>query len=1131
MKNRFILLICLLGLGTSLIATNFYVDPVSGVDTNNGLTWSSAVMTVTQATALAAAHIGVDDILVKGGSILFTAKWTLGITDNYYGSCKGDETTPSQRPLEDKDGNGIVEPWEFKYPTLLNSTYNGTAFASSSPYQFNGFTITHRAFSISTVSVKTFVLGSNLGVFTNNIFRSCNLSLSGFGATSTYGILFKALGTVSNCLFEKNQIVVSFTANASCYPLMEVAASGTTGNGTKVSNCIVRNNKVLLDYSGSTLSNSGAKGLMMSIAPGTIATGASTVSNCVIHNNEMQYIPNVGYPSLIEGATVYIQSSASTTDSLLHCTIANNKGILLANAGVKITAHPTQTCCVLNNLFWNNRSDGAVSNLVGSLTLGSISNNYTNGGGLTNNGSTIKNNVNTLDSLVNSPKFIFSTKQYGNTTDLTTEWSDWSLGDGSSLIGKGVATSISKDKDGNTFASPPSVGAYEYRMKTTPLMNWIQDLSALKTNTPSPIQLTASFNGSTATDTVSYSSSDTSVVCVKGSKLKIVGSGSALLTAKLASNRVRNAAFASQNVVVTPLLTLVSNISELNSAIATAKPSDIITMKDGIWSDANINFNSQANSKFPITLRAQTPGSVILNGASMLTFSAHNLIVDGLSFKDGAITTGAVVNFNSDSCLLSNTSILNYNPDSTTVGYYWVYFNGSYNRMSQCYFKGKNNGEPLVGNAAVTSRHNTVDHSCFTDVPRSAEIFRIWGHGGNEECDEDGAFFTIENNLIERIVGDGAEIISLKSNHNIVRYNTIRASVGVISGRSGNYNTIEGNFILGENAAGSGGVRVAGGYHRVVNNYISDVDRSGIILMTGEYIDSFITPAYIPVLRTGAILGRVPQYGQVRCGVFAHNTIVNSRGTAIDLGVSYLSAWNTKQMVLLPENNLFVNNLVINSKYTSISFPIQDKTPPFDFFKFIPNRFDGNIVFGGSLSFDTIPLGIKSINPLFVLDATGLYRPSPQSPVIDAGVNSDVNIDMDGQVRDAKKDIGADEYSSTALVRRPLTQNDIGPKWMMSVLTDVNTPSTSSSSESKSLISYNAIHHNLALQFTNAAAGNASFEMYNITGKLNKVFLNNWLSAGDQSFSFSTIGLHPGLYICCLKTVTGTKNVKIAIND
>ena len=128
----------------------------------------------------------------------------------------------------------------------------------------------------------------------------------------------------------------------------------------------------------------------------------------------------------------------------------------------------------------------------------------------------------------------------------------------------------------------------------------------------------------------------------------------------------------------------VSTISELNAAISSAKPGQSIVMKDGIWKNAVIDFNSTATESQPITLCAQTPGKVLLKGNSMLTFSKPYLIVDGLVFKNGKIASGSVINLNSDNCRLTNSAIIDYNPDDFKTNYYWIYFQGRHNRMDHC---------------------------------------------------------------------------------------------------------------------------------------------------------------------------------------------------------------------------------------------------------------------------------------------------------------------------------------------------------------------------------------------------------------------------------------------------------------
>jgi poly(beta-D-mannuronate) lyase len=476
----------------------------------------------------------------------------------------------------------------------------------------------------------------------------------------------------------------------------------------------------------------------------------------------------------------------------------------------------------------------------------------------------------------------------------------------------------------------------------------------------------------------------------------------------------------------------VTDIKQLNNAISSAKPGDTIVMADGNWNDVDINFNSNATDKAPVTLKAKTPGKVVLTGSSKLTFNKPHLIVDGLFFTNGNVKGSTVIEFKSDYCRLTNTTIVNYNPPKKETGYYWVFFSGNYNRVDHCFFKGKNNMQPLIGNNQDNSRHNSVSFCHFKDIPftpdNGREIFRIWGYGRSEETGDDGAYFTIENNLFERAHGEGTEIISLKSNRNIVRYNTITGTKGGIVGRSGNFNTIEGNFIFGNNEESSTGIRVAGQGHRVVNNYISDVSGDGLILISGEYIDTFLTPDYKPIFREGTPLGRVPRYGHVKNGLFANNTFVNVGGIGINIGASYKPELGGEQRILIPENNRIVNNLVYKVEGGGILTAIQIKTPPLDIFTFKPNMFRANIYYGSKTNDSNE--GIINADPLLSFKGV-FYRPSKKSPVINKGIQTDTKDDIDGQERKGKMDIGADEFSQMKITRKPLTADDVGARWII----------------------------------------------------------------------------------------------------
>jgi hypothetical protein len=61
-----------------------------------------------------------------------------------------------------------------------------------------------------------------------------------------------------------------------------------------------------------------------------------------------------------------------------------------------------------------------------------------------------------------------------------------------------------------------------------------------------------------------------------------------------------------------------SDARTLTAAIREARPGDAIVLRNGTWTDARITFEAQGTAEQPITLRAETPGQVILTGRSTL---------------------------------------------------------------------------------------------------------------------------------------------------------------------------------------------------------------------------------------------------------------------------------------------------------------------------------------------------------------------------------------------------------------------------------------------------------------------------------------------------------------------------------
>jgi len=558
----FLLLVAFVGMAN---AANYYVDPAKANDTGAGTSWGTAKKTIAAAYTAAKAAGNWNNILVKGGIIDFSTTQTMGVTANFYGSCAGNETSYTQRPLTDNDGNGIVEPWEFEFPTTLRFTsVNADALKlpSGSGIVFDGYTITHTGTS-SSGTFKTLTLQTSTCQFRNNTIKDCDVTVK--MAASTFGVLIKAMGNFTNNLIENNRVTVNATADGTCAPTMEVAA------GARVAQCLIRNNRVTMDYSTGSTGNSNARGLIMLITPAVTTTPPYTsVSSCVIHNNEMSFTGNGSNLTMSNGATVALTNTASASDSIYNCTIANNKGIITGtsvfnHAGMKIfyttaTDATSTVHYIKNNVCWNNyKSDGAINNINKTNTevYGSVTNNYTNGVGLSTAASGINsNNNNSIDASTNLPNFISPTAAAGYLTNGTVETSNWRLGTSSYLIAKGVTTSTLKDKAGNSFAATRSVGAYEDAKMSQSITF---PVFATKTYGNADFIPGATSNTSSVVP-ITYTSSIGAVATIVAGQIHITGAGQTTITASQASNTNYNAATNVQKVLtVSPVTLTVSN--------------------------------------------------------------------------------------------------------------------------------------------------------------------------------------------------------------------------------------------------------------------------------------------------------------------------------------------------------------------------------------------------------------------------------------------------------------------------------------------------------------------------------------------------------------------------------------------
>ncbi|WP_299252959.1 chondroitinase-B domain-containing protein [uncultured Lacinutrix sp.] len=357
----------------------------------------------------------------------------------------------------------------------------------------------------------------------------------------------------------------------------------------------------------------------------------------------------------------------------------------------------------------------------------------------------------------------------------------------------------------------------------------------------------------------------------------------------------------------------VNTIEELNSAIENSKPGDNIILANGVWQDVEIKFIGEGTEDSPIVLKAETEGEVFIEGESNLEISGNFLKVNGLFFRNGHSPTQNVIAFRTSESKVANNSsvsncvILDFNNLERDQDNLWVQFYGKHNTLEHCYIAGKTNGGPTVrvdlkGNQSIRNYHKIVNNH-FGPRPRKG--------GARGETIQLGSSFTsmspsnttIANNLFEECNGE-VEIISSKTNFNIIKNNVFYKSEGSVVTRHGNYCSIDGNYFIGDGVNEQyGGIRIVNTGHWVTNNLFYKLKgknfRSPLAIMNG-----------IPK-------SPLNRYNQVTDVVVAYNTYVDS-SSPWQFGVGT----NIAQSDVLPKSEIrsarplrteVVNNVIYNS--------------------------------------------------------------------------------------------------------------------------------------------------------------------------------------------------------------------------
>jgi poly(beta-D-mannuronate) lyase len=469
------------------------------------------------------------------------------------------------------------------------------------------------------------------------------------------------------------------------------------------------------------------------------------------------------------------------------------------------------------------------------------------------------------------------------------------------------------------------------------------------------------------------------------------------------------------------LKTVVNNDAELSEAIKNAQPGEHIVMSNGVWKDIVIDFSCFGSTDNPITLKAETPGKVFLEGQSSLNIGGEYLVIDGLYFRNGFTPKQAVIRFRkskeqvANNCRVTNCVILNYNQPNRSIKDHWVEFWGRHNQLDHCYLSGKSNSGPtlrvnLKGNQSILNYHK-ITNNHFGPRPRKGgprgETIQI-GDSYTSMCP---SYVDVSDNLFEKCNGE-VEVISSKSNYNVFSGNVFYQCEGSLVTRHGNYCKIDGNYFIGNETNNIGGVRLINTGHWVTNNYFIDLKgtefRSPLAVMNG-----------IPK-------SPLNRYLQVTDAVVAYNTYINCK-SPWQFGIGN----NIDQKDVLPKSEIrsdrpnrciVANNLLYNA--------VGDSTPivahaELDGIQFYANVLSNNGLMiserDGIIQHD-VPQD-KSNDPIYV----------PVDPISEstyAGFDFDlIDSDILGNSRKDNNQIGA--IASVSGLTSVLDKSKYGTDWFV----------------------------------------------------------------------------------------------------
>ncbi|GJM29386.1 MAG: lyase [Cyclobacteriaceae bacterium] len=443
----------------------------------------------------------------------------------------------------------------------------------------------------------------------------------------------------------------------------------------------------------------------------------------------------------------------------------------------------------------------------------------------------------------------------------------------------------------------------------------------------------------------------------------------------------------------------VKSISGLQDALQKATPGTIISLRNGNYVGENLIVSNSGTREKPIIIQAKNPGKAVIH--SPLEINSDHILIIGLRFRENGNLQIEGSGNRISRCVMDNVKTgkwIRVLPGSTEIE---IDYNTFENKQSNLEFeRGCQLMQIIVRNE--NERHH-IHHNLFRNIPQGSgngfETLQLITENNPFDPPAGNCNSLIEDNLFVRCNGE-SEIISVKSNGNMLRGNVFQACKGSLVLRHGDDNTVFGNFFFGAGEEGSGGVRIQGTGQIVAGNYFQGLQRFGLGMMDGTPDD-----LYIRVERAKILL----------------NTFINCNNT-FQIGLNHSKHPNgTVPKDCLIAGNIFYRDLeqATDSGSSFVKF-VQDDQPE-------NWHWQDNIVYG----YDTQKTwnGLSVQDPKLKFIKSGLAIPSETTPHRNPPIQSTVvaKTDLLGSTRAGSATLGAIQYFPGLSTVNILTEKLVGP--------------------------------------------------------------------------------------------------------